>query len=76
MLSKKAVIADVAPRPVSFAAANALIRRNLTDPLPCHCRTKKMHTKTFSWPPHCPAVSTRRDAALLACQRDGHTPRP
>ncbi len=32
-----AAITDGAPRPVSFAAASALIRRTLTDPPPCHC---------------------------------------
>ncbi len=30
------------PRPVSFAAASARIRR--TDPLPCHCRTNGVYT--------------------------------
>ncbi len=42
-----AVITDGAPRPVSFAAASALIRRTLTDPPPCHCRTKEVCTKTI-----------------------------
>ncbi len=60
-----AAITDGAPRPVSFAAANALIRRTLTDPPPCHCRTKEVYTKAFSWPADCRAVSTRRDAILL-----------
>ncbi len=45
-----AAIADGAPRPVSYAAASALIRRTLTDPPPCHCRTKEVYTKAFSWP--------------------------
>ncbi len=43
-----AAITDGAPRPVSFAAASALIRRTLTDPPPCHCRTKEVYTKAFS----------------------------
>ncbi len=57
---------DGAPRPVSFAAASALIRRTLNDPPPCHGRTKEVYTKTFSCPADCRAVSTRRDAVLLA----------
>ncbi len=36
-------------RPVSFAAASALIRRTLMDPPPCHCKTKEVCIKTFSW---------------------------
>ncbi len=39
-----AAITDGAHRPVYFAAANALIRRTLTDPQPCHCRTKEVYT--------------------------------
>ncbi len=69
-----AAITDGAHRPVSFAAANALIRRTLTDPPPCHCRTKEVYTKTLSWPTDCRAVSSRRDAVLLARLRSGHTP--
>ncbi len=73
--AKQAVsITDGAPRPVSFAAASALIHRTLTDPPPCHCRTRAVHTKTFSWPADCRAVSTRRDAVLLPRLRAGHTP--
>ncbi len=71
-----APITDGAPRPVSFTAVSALIRRTLTDPPFCHCRTKAVHTKTFSWPADCRAVSTRRDAVLLARLRAGHTPLP
>ncbi len=56
-----AAITDGAPRPVSYAAASALIRRTLTDPPPCHCRTKEVYTKTFAWPTDCWAVSSRRD---------------
>ncbi len=66
-------ITDGAHRPVSFAAASTLIHRTLTDPLPCHCRTKDVYTKTFSWPADCRAVSTRRDG-LLTHLRAGHTP--
>ncbi len=69
-----AAITDDAPRPVSYAAASALIRRTLTDPPPCHCRTKDVYTKTFSLPTDCRAVSSRRDAVLLARLRAGHTP--
>ncbi len=69
-----AAIYDAAPRPVSFAAASALIRRTLTDPPPCHYRTKEVYTKTLSWPADCRAVSSRRDAVLLARLRAGHTP--
>ncbi len=69
-----AAITDGAHRPVSFAPGSALIRRTLTDPPPCHCRTKKVYTKTFSWPVDCRAVSTRRDAVLLVHLRAGHTP--
>ncbi len=58
----------------SFAAASALIYRILTDPPPCYCRTKEVYTKVFSWPADCRAVSTRRDAVLLARLRAGHTP--
>ncbi len=61
-----AAITDGAPRLVSYAAASALIRRTLTDTPPCHCRTKEVYTKTFSWPTDCRAVSSRRDAVLLA----------
>ncbi len=45
-----------------------------TNPPPCHCRTKEVYTKTFSWPTDCRAVSSRRDAVLLARRRAGHTP--
>ncbi len=69
-----AAITDGAPRPVSYAAASALIRRTLTDPSPCHCRTKEVFTKTFSWPTDCRAVSSRRNAILFARLRAGHTP--
>ncbi len=69
-----AAITDGAPRPVSYAAANALIRRTLTDPPPCHCRTKEVYTITFSWPADCRAVSTWRDAVLLARLRAGQPP--
>ncbi len=48
-----ATITDGAPRQVSFVAACALIRRTLTDPPPCHCRTKEVYSKTFSWPADC-----------------------
>ncbi len=48
--AKQAVaIIEGTPRPVSFAAASALIRRTLMDPPPCHCRTKEVNIKTFSW---------------------------
>ncbi len=46
-------ITDGAPRPVPFATGSALIHRTLTDPPPCHCRTKEVYTKTFSWPTDC-----------------------
>ncbi len=69
-----AAITDGAHRPVSFAAASALIRRTLTDPPPCLCRTKEVYIKTFSWPTDCRAVSTRRDAVLVARLRAVHTP--
>ncbi len=49
-------------------------KTTLADPPPCHCRTKEVYTKTFSWPADCRAVSTRRDAVLLARLRAGHTP--
>ncbi len=71
-----AAITGAAPRPVSFAVASTLIRRTLTDQLPCHCRTKEVYTKTFSWPADCRALSMRRDAVLLARLRAGHTPPP
>ncbi len=71
-----AAITNVANQPVSFAAASALIRRTLTDPPPCHCRTKEVYTKTFSWPADCQAVSTRRDTVLLTRLLVGHTPPP
>ncbi len=61
-----AAITDGATRPVSFAAGSAVIRRTLTDQPPCHCRTKEVYSKTFSWPADCRAVSTRHDAVLLA----------
>ncbi len=61
-----AAITDGAHRPVSFAAASVLIRRTLTDPPPCQCRTKVVYSKTCSWPADCRAVSTRRNAVLLA----------
>ncbi len=67
-------ITDGAHRPVSFAAASALIRRTPIDPSPCRCRTKEVYTKTFSWPADCRAVSTRRDAVLLARPRAGRPP--
>ncbi len=69
-----AAITDGAPRPVSFAAASALIRQTLTDPPPCYYRTKEVYTKTFSWPADSRAASTRRDGVLLARLRAGHTP--
>ncbi len=69
-----AAITDGAPRPVSYAAASAIIRRTPTDPSPCHCRTKEVYTKTFSWPTNCRAVSSRRDAVFRARLRAGHTP--
>ncbi len=69
-----AAINDSAPRPVSFAAASALIRRNLIERPPCHCRTKEVYTKTFSWPADFRAVSARRDPVLLARLRSGHIP--
>ncbi len=71
-----AAINGGAPRPVSYAAASAHICRTLNDSPPCHCRTKEVYVKTFSWPSDCRAVSTRRDAVLLARLRAGHTPRP
>ncbi len=46
----------------------------LADPPPCNCRTKEVYTKTFSWPTDWRAVSSRRDAVLLARLRSGHTP--
>ncbi len=46
-----AAITDGAPRPVSYAAASALIRPTLTDPSPCHCRTKEVYTKIFNGRP-------------------------
>ncbi len=52
------VIPDQTPSP-------QLIRRTLTDPPPCHCRTKEVYNKTFSWPADSRAVSTRRDAVVL-----------
>ncbi len=68
-----AAITDGAPRPVSYAAARALNRRTLTNPPPCHCRTKEVYTKTFSWPTDCRVVSSLRDAVLLAHLRAGQT---
>ncbi len=53
-------------------AASALICRALTDPPPCHFRTKEVYTKTFS----CRAASTLGDAVLLARLRAVHTPLP
>ncbi len=73
-VKQAAAITDGAHRPVSFAAASALIRQTLTDPPPCHCRTKEVYTQTFSWPADCQAVSTRQDAVLLAPLRAGHIP--
>ncbi len=61
-----AAITDGDPQSVSFAAASVLTLRTLTDPTPCHSRTKEVYTKTFSWPADCRAVSTRRDVVLLA----------
>ncbi len=69
-----AVITDGPPRPVSFAAANALIRRTLTDPPPCHSKTKEVYSNTFSGPAGCRAASTRRDAVHLARLRASPTP--
>ncbi len=46
-----AAITDDAPRPLSFAAASALNHRTLTDPPPCHCRTKEVYTKTVGLSP-------------------------
>ncbi len=66
-------ISSDARRPVTFAAASALIRRTLTDPPPSHCRTNEVYTKTFSWVADCRATSTRRDAVPLARRRSGHT---
>ncbi len=54
-----------APRPVSYPAASALICRTLTNPPPCHCRTKEVYTKTFSWPTNYRAVSSLHGAVLL-----------
>ncbi len=56
------------------AAISALNHRTPTDPPHCHCRTKEVYTKTFSWPADCRAVSARRDAVLLTRLRAGHTP--
>ncbi len=39
-VKQAAAITNAAPRPVSFTAASALIHITLTDPPPCHCRTK------------------------------------
>ncbi len=71
-----AAITDGAPRPVSFVAASALIRRTLTDTPPCQFGTKGVYIKTFSWPSDCGAVFTRRDAVPLARLRAGSTPPP
>ncbi len=71
-----ASITDGANRPVSFAAASALIRRTLTDTSPCNCRIKEVYTKTFSWPADCRAVSKRRGALLLARLQAGQPPPP
>ncbi len=68
-----AIIAG-APRSISFAAAGEFIRRTLTDPAPCHCRTKEVYTKTFSWPTDSRAASTRLDTGLLDHVRADHTP--
>ncbi len=72
--TKAATITDGAPRPVSFAAASALISRTGTDPPPSHYRTKEVYTKAFSWPADCRTASTQHDAVLLARLRAGHTP--
>ncbi len=72
--NQAAAIADGAPRPVSFAAASALVCRTLTDPTPCHCRTEEVYTKTFFTAGQLSVVSTRRDAVLLTRLRAGHTP--
>ncbi len=53
-----AAIIDGDPRPVPFTVASAVIRRTLTDPPPCHCRTKEVYTNTFFWPADCRAAST------------------
>ncbi len=57
--NQAAAITDGTPRPVSFSAASALIRRTLTDPPLCHCGTKEVYTKTFTWTTDCRVVSTR-----------------
>ncbi len=64
--NKAAEISDRAPRPVSFVAASALIRRTLTDASLCHCRIKEFYTKTFSWRAGYRAVLTRSSAVLLS----------
>ncbi len=61
-----AAITDGDPRPVSFAAASALIRRTLTDPPTCHCRTKEVYTKAFSWP--ATATNTTTEQRKCACR--------
>ncbi len=46
--AKQAVaISNGAHRPVFFAAVSALFRRTLTDPPPCHCRTKELYPNAF-----------------------------
>ncbi len=57
-----AAIDDGAPRPISFAAASAFIRRTLTDPPTCHYRKKGgLHQNVFMAGrlPGCPHAARR-----------------
>ncbi len=73
-LAKAAATAtDTPPRPISFATANALIRRTVTDPSPNKPRTAMVY-EHFAWKADCIATSNRAVTVLLAHLRAGRTP--
>ncbi len=78
-------ITGAAPRPISFTAASALMRRTLMDLQPSHCRTKEAYTKTFTWPTNPGSVLALAGKILLygprqlspggnQCKRQGMQP--